>query len=146
MEAGIRAEFDQKQPLTALYRNRKTVLGLIGGRCRKTGVVQFPRSEIGVGGNDAPVGEQEDHPLAEVPARILTYTADNLTYTPDPPGYYGMVEFDGGGRMVCEFTDVEPEQVEVGAPMRMMFRIKAVDEQRGFVKYFWKAVPTAGEN
>ena len=23
----------------------------------------------------------------------------------------------------------------------MMFRIKAVDEMRGFTKYFWKAVP-----
>lgn len=146
MEAGIRAEFDQKQPLTALYRNRKTVLGLVGGRCAKTGVIQFPRSEIGVGGNDAPVGTQEDYPLADIPARILTYTADNLGYTPDPPGYYGMVEFEGGGRMVCEFTDVDPDRVEVGAPMRMMFRIKAVDGQRGFVKYFWKAVPAAGEN
>ena len=26
-------------------------------------------------------------------------------------------------------------------PMRMMFRIKAVDETRGFTRYFWKAVP-----
>lgn len=146
MEAGIRAEFDQKQPLTALYRNRKTVLGLVGGRCTKTGVIQYPRSEIGVGGNDAPVGTQEDYPFADVPARILTYTADNLTYSPDPPGYYGMVEFEGGGRMVCEFTDVDPDQIEVGAPMRMMFRIKAVDERRGFVKYFWKAVPAVGES
>jgi hypothetical protein len=25
--------------------------------------------------------------------------------------------------------------------MRMMFRIKAVDETRHFTKYFWKAVP-----
>jgi hypothetical protein len=32
--------------------------------------------------------------------------------------------------------------------MRMMFRIKAVDETRGFTKYFWKAVPDyrAGSN
>jgi hypothetical protein len=25
--------------------------------------------------------------------------------------------------------------------MRMVFRIKEVDEKRGFVRYFWKAVP-----
>lgn len=145
MEAGIRAEFDQKQPLTALYRNRKAVLGLVGGRCSQTGVIQFPKSEIGVGGPNAPVGTHEDYPLAEIPARVLTYTADNLGYTPDPPGYYGMVDFEGGGRMVCEFTDVDPDRIEVGAQVRMMFRIKAVDERRSFVKYFWKAVP-AGEN
>ena len=43
--------------------------------------------------------------------------------------------------MTAQYADVDPEDVEVGARMRMMFRIKAVDERRGFVKYFWKAVP-----
>jgi hydroxymethylglutaryl-CoA synthase len=76
----------------------------------------------------------------------LTYTADNLTYTPDPPNYYGMVEFEGGGRMSAEFTDADSGSIVVGARMRMMFRIKAVDDQTGFTKYFWKAVPTAGSN
>ncbi len=141
IERGMRAEFDQKQPLTALWRNRKTVLGLVGGRCTKTGTIQFPRSDIGVNPNDRSIGTQEDYPLADRPARILTHTADRLTYTLDPPAYYGMVEFDEGGRMNAEFCDVEPEDVEVGRPMRMMFRIKAIDEQRGFKRYFWKAAP-----
>lgn len=141
IDRGMRAEFDQKQPLTALWRNRKTVLGLVGGRCTKTGTVQFPKTDISVNPNDRSVGTQEDYPLAERAARILTYTADRLTYTLDPPAYYGMVEFEEGGRMNAEFCDVEPDDVEVGRPMRMMFRIKAVDEQRGFKRYFWKAAP-----
>ena len=45
-----------------------------------------------------------------------------------------------GGRMTVEFADVSGE-IEVGAQMRMVFRIKAVDEVRGMVKYFWKAAP-----
>lgn len=141
LERGMRAEGDVKQPLTALYRNRKTVLGLVGGRCSKTGTVQFPRSEISVNSNDHAVGAQEDYPLADRPARILTYTADHLTYSPDPPQCYGMVEFEGGGRMMADFTDAEPDQIEVGKPMRMMFRIKNVDEARDFTRYFWKAAP-----
>ncbi len=141
MDGGMRAEFDQKQPLSALWRHRKTVLGLVGGRCTKTGVVQYPRSDLSVGPNDHALGTQEDYPLAERAARILTFTADNLTYTLDPPAYYGMVEFDEGGRMTAEFCDVEADDVEVGRPMRMMFRIKAVDQQRHFTKYFWKAAP-----
>lgn len=141
IERGMRAEFDQKQPLTALWRHRKTVLGLVGGRCTKTGTVQFPKTDLSVSPNDRSVGTQEDYPLAERPARILTYTADRLTYTLDPPAYYGMVEFEEGGRMNAEFCDVEPDDVEVGRPVRMMFRIKAVDEQRGFRRYFWKAAP-----
>ena len=144
LDRGMRAEADQKQPGTTLYRNRKTVLGLVGGRCTRTGTVQFPRSEISVNPNDRAVGTQEDYPLADRPARIVTYTADALTYSPAPPQYYGTVDFEGGGRMFVEFTDADAASVEVGRAMRMMFRIKAVDEMRGFTKYFWKAVPVQG--
>lgn len=142
LDRGMRAEFDQKQPLTALWRHRKTVLGLVGGRCTKTGTIQFPRTDISVSSNNHAVGTQEDYPLAEHGARILTYTSDQLTYTPDPPSYYGMIEFAGGGRMNAEFCDVDPEDVAVGREMRMMFRIKSIDERRSFRRYFWKAAPT----
>jgi 3-hydroxy-3-methylglutaryl CoA synthase/uncharacterized OB-fold protein len=145
LERGMRAEFDQKQPGTTLWRNRKAVLGLVGGRCTKTGAVQFPKTEISVNPNDHAAHTQEDYPLAERRARIITYTADALTYSPDPPSYYGMIDFEGGGRMVAEFADVTAEDVEVGREVRMVFRIKGFDEQRDFVKYFWKAVPVARE-
>ena len=141
IEKGMRAEFDQKQPMTALWRNRKAVLGLIGGRCTQTGAVQFPKSDISVNPNAHAVGTQEDYKLAERQARIVTYTADRLTYTLDPPGCYGMIEFDGGGRMYAEFCDADADALEVGQPMRMMFRIKSFDEMRGFRRYFWKAAP-----
>ena len=141
LDKGMRAEMDQKQPLTALYRNRKAVLGLVGGRSKKTGTVQFPRSEISVDPNDRTSGTQEDYPLAEKRARLLTYTADNLTYSPDPPQYYGMIEFEGGGRMMAEIVDADPDEIAVGKLLTMMFRIKSTDDRRGFVKYFWKAVP-----
>lgn len=141
VERGMRAESDQKQPGTALYRNRKAVLGLVGGRCTKTGTVQFPRSEISVNPNDRSRGTQEDYPLADKQARIVTFTADALTYSPDPPSYYGTIDFEGGGRMVAEFAEVSADEVEVGRAMRMVFRIKAQDEMRDFTRYFWKAVP-----
>jgi uncharacterized OB-fold protein len=75
----------------------------------------------------------------------MTYTADSLTYTPDPPNYYGMIEFEGGGRMLVEFADADAESVFVGAPVRMVFRVKARDVRSGFIKYFWKAVPAGSE-
>jgi 3-hydroxy-3-methylglutaryl CoA synthase len=143
LERGMRAELDQKQPGSTLYRHRKAVLGLVGGRCTKTGTVQFPRSEISVSPNDRAIGTQEDYPLADRRARIVTYTADSLSYSPDPPTYYGTIDFEGGGRLVAVFAEVGADDVEVGRPMRMVFRINAVDEQRDFVKYFWKAVPAA---
>jgi 3-hydroxy-3-methylglutaryl CoA synthase len=145
LELGKRAEFEQKPVLSALYRNRKAVMALVGARCTRTGTIQFPRSEISVDQDDPTIGTQEDYPLADRRAKVLTYTADSLTFSPDPPSYYGMIEFEGGGRMLSEFTDVDAEAIEVGAPMRMMFRIKARDDRSGFIKYFWKAVP-AGED
>ena len=141
LDRGMRAEQDQKQPGTTLWRNRKAVLGLVGGRCTKTGTVQFPKTDVSVNPNDHAHHTQEEYPLAEKRARILTYTADSLTYSPDPPAFYGMIDFEGGGRMMAEFTDVEEADVDVGRDVRMVFRIKAVDETRDFTKYFWKAVP-----
>jgi hydroxymethylglutaryl-CoA synthase len=140
IDKGARAELDQRQPSTSLWRHRKAAMGLVGGRCTKTGTVQFPKSDISVNPNSWTAHSQEDYPLAEVPARVLTVTADSLSYFPNPPLYYGMIDFDGGGRMTVEFADVSDE-IEVGAAMRMVFRIKAVDEVRGMVKYFWKAAP-----
>jgi uncharacterized OB-fold protein len=141
LDRGMRAEAEEKQPGTTLWRNRKAVLGLVGGKCTKTGTVQFPKSDISVNMNDHAAHTQVDYPLAEKKARIVTYTADALTYTPAPPAYYGMIDFEDGGRMTAEFADCSPEEIEVGREMMMMFRIKAVDERRTFTKYFWKAVP-----
>ena len=85
---------------------------------------------------------QDAHPFSETPAKVMSYTADALTYSADPPAYYGMIEFDAGGRMMADFTDVDEGGVEVGTTMRMMFRIKEHDAARGFVRYFWKAAPS----
>jgi uncharacterized OB-fold protein len=52
-----------------------------------------------------------------------------------------MIQFEEGGRWMMDFTDVEESELEVGKPMRMMFRIKDVDSLRGFHRYFWKAAP-----
>lgn len=143
IDRGMRAENDQKQPGTTLWRNRKAVMALVGGRCTKTGTVQFPRSDFSVNPNDHAAHTQEDYPLAERTGRVVSCTADSLAYSPDPPGLYGMIDFDGGGRMTVEFADAAPEDVEVGREVQMVFRIKAVDELRDFTKYFWKATPIA---
>lgn len=51
------------------------------------------------------------------------------------------VEVGCGGRLMAEFTDIDPDAIEVGQTMRMMFRIKGIDERGGFRRYFWKAAP-----
>jgi 3-hydroxy-3-methylglutaryl CoA synthase len=143
IDKGMRADVDKFTPLSTLYRKRDMLFGLVGGRCRICGTAQFPKSRICVSPNCNAVNSQDDECFADFPAKVLSWSADYLTYTPDPPAHYGMVQFEPGGRLMADFTDVDVGKVDVGMPMRMVFRIKEKDPQRGFVRYFWKAAPSA---
>lgn len=140
-DKGMRAERDAKTALSTLHRYSDQIMGLVGGRCTVTGTVQFPRSRLSVAPNAAGVDTQEPYRFAERAARVLTWSADHLTYTPSPPNHYGQIDFEGGGRIFMDITDVDPGDVDTGTPVRMAFRVKDWDERRGFTRYFWKAVP-----
>jgi uncharacterized OB-fold protein len=118
------------------------LLGFVGGRCRACGTLQYPKSNVCAKPDCDAVDGQDDHPFSEMTATLNSYTADRLTYCPDPPAYYGMVQFDDGGRAMMDLADIDPgTKLHVGQPMRMMFRIKDYDTTRGFRRYFWKATP-----
>jgi hydroxymethylglutaryl-CoA synthase len=140
-DRGLRSEVDKQTALSALYRKRDMLTALMGGKCRVCGTVQFPKSNYCVNPNCGAHDSQDDQPFADMPAKVQSWTADNLTYSLDPPQHFGMVVFQEGGRLMADITDVDPGKVEVGMPMRMVFRIKEYDPQRGFTKYFWKAAP-----
>jgi 3-hydroxy-3-methylglutaryl CoA synthase len=140
-DRGMRAEKDNKTALTTLYRYNDQILGLVGGRCTETGTVQFPRTRLSVNPNNTTVDTQEPYKFAERKAEVLTWSADFLTYAMSPPNHYGMMVFEGGGRIMMDITDVDQGEVDTGMGVRMAFRIKETDDQRGFTRYFWKAVP-----
>ncbi|MGD1934775.1 MAG: OB-fold domain-containing protein, partial [Candidatus Phaeomarinobacter sp.] len=140
-EQGMRAEQDNKTALTTLYRNEDMIMGLVGGKCTKTGTVQFPRSRISVNPNDHTVDTQEPYKFAEKEAKILSWSADFLSFSKAPPNHYGMVTFEEGGRIMMSFTDVIPGTVDSGMEVDLAFRIHSKDSRRGFTRYFWKAVP-----
>jgi uncharacterized OB-fold protein len=142
IEKGMRAEFDKKTALSVLWRKRDMIYGLVGGKCKVCGTVQFPRSQVCVNPNCHAIDSQEPYRMAGLEANVMSFTADSLTYSPDPPAYYGMITFPEGGRFMADFTDSDKEQVKVGAKMRMTFRIRDNDIMRGgFKRYFWKAAP-----
>ncbi|HAH11192.1 MAG TPA: 3-hydroxy-3-methylglutaryl CoA synthase, partial [Alphaproteobacteria bacterium] len=141
LEKGMRAEKDNKTALTVTYRKRDMLLGLVGGKCTTCGTAQFPRTRICVNPNCRAVDTQEPYSFAEQTATILSWSADFLTYSQDPPQHYGMITFQDGGRFMTDFTDVDVGTIDSGSQMRMAFRIKDFDEKRGFRRYFWKAQP-----
>jgi 3-hydroxy-3-methylglutaryl CoA synthase len=140
-DKGMRAEKDNKTALTTLYRYNDAILGLVGGKCSITGTVQYPRSRMSVAPNSPQVDTQEPYKFAERAGKILTYSADFLTYSMNPPNHYGQIDFEGGGRIFMDIADVEQGEIDSGTPVRMAFRVKEWDERRGFTRYFWKAVP-----
>ena len=143
-EMGIRAEAPTQTATSVLWRKNKMILGLVGGKCRECGTPQFPRADICVNPDCGAVYSQNDHEFADIPAKVKTFTGDLLAVSVDPPAVYGMVQFEGGGRIVADFTDCELDNIKVGLPVRMVFKRKGVDKERGFVNYFWKAVPVPG--
>jgi NAD(P)-dependent dehydrogenase (short-subunit alcohol dehydrogenase family)/uncharacterized OB-fold protein/putative sterol carrier protein len=127
--------------MTVLYRKRDLLTGLVGGQCRECGTPQIPRSRVCVNPECGAVDSQEPYEFSARPASVKTYTADMLAVSFDPPHIYGMVQFEGGGRFIADFTDCELKDVKVGGPVKMVFRKRYDDQERGFSGYFWKAAP-----
>jgi 3-hydroxy-3-methylglutaryl CoA synthase/NAD(P)-dependent dehydrogenase (short-subunit alcohol dehydrogenase family)/putative sterol carrier protein len=143
-EMGIRAEAPKQTAMTTLWRKRKMITGLVGGICRDCGTPQYPKMDICVNPGCGHVQTQDDYEFADRPAKVMTFTGDLLAVSVDPPAIYGMIQFDEGGRFMADFTDCELNDLKVGMPVRLSFRRKMTDNERGFAGYFWKAVPRPG--
>lgn len=140
LDWGPRAEVNQKVAASTLLRHGRDMHGFVGGR-DEGGNVQFPKTPIPVRPDASGPETYTDVALRDVPARVVSITADRLNFTPDPPFHFGLVQFENGARVAMEHCDIQGPAPEVGNALRMRFRIKAIDRQRGFRSYFWKAAP-----
>lgn len=141
-DLGKRSEVDKVTYVSALYRDRKLLNSFMGGKCTACGAVQIPLTNYCVNPECKALHTQEEYCLAESKGRVVTWTADALTFDFSPPAYYGLVEFDEGARLMADFTEVDPEVFDKGVPVTMHFRIRQIDDKRGFRRYFWKAKQT----
>jgi 3-hydroxy-3-methylglutaryl CoA synthase len=140
-DLGGRGDQDYRTGLSSLFRNRKYIQGFVGGKCKECGTPQIPAKRVCVKPDCGAVDSLEEYEFADKPAKIVTFTADNLAASLDPPAIYGMIQFEGGGRTMIDFTDCSLDDVEVGVSMKMTFRKSYSDPRRGFTGYFWKASP-----
>jgi len=86
--------------------------------------------------------DAETKAMAETTGTITTFTVDRLAYSPNPPVLFAVVDFDGGGRLPIELTDVTPDDVAIGDRVEMTFRKLFTAD--GIHNYFWKARPIRG--
>jgi len=140
METGFRGEVGPSM-VSMMWRERKTILGLVGSRCKKCGTPQYPSQRVCVNPDCGAIDEMEEYRFADKKGRLFSYTGDSLAFSASPPELYGIVEFEGGGRFNFNLTDCDLDSLSVDMPVEMSFRKKYADTVRGIHGYFWKAMP-----
>ena len=140
-----KASLPPRDPLSLAtrWRERRTISTLSGVKCRSCGTPQ-----IHIIGQNIRICVQcqtkdnfDEYSFSDKKATLFTYAIDNLQPTKNPPGVNGAIDFEGGGRLLCELTDCDPDKIKIGMPVEMTFRKLTMDDE--VVNYFWKAKPVA---
>jgi hydroxymethylglutaryl-CoA synthase len=114
---------------SAAARNEEWKFGFVGSK-GDGGEVQLPPK---------PGPGSEPLPMSDATGTVVTFTVDRLAWSPSPPIVFAVVDFDGGGRLPVELTDVEAGDVAIGDRVEMTFR--RLSSADGIHNYFWKARP-----
>ena len=112
----------------------ESLRAMLGSRLLVGVDVHLPPARVSRDGEHT--DEMDPVPLADVQGTIVTFTVDRMVYSPSPPVVFAVVDFDGGGRLPVELTDVDASEVEIGGRVEMTFR--RLNQSDGIVNYFWK--------
>ena len=77
--------------------------------------------------------------LSDRLAEVFTYSMDYVAGTVDVPLVITIINFEGGGRMMCMMTDREIDDIKIGMPVEMTFR--KLHTVGGIHNYYWKSMP-----
>ncbi len=125
---------------SAADRRAEWKYGFVGSRDRSSGAVHLPPARVSYRGGTA--DDMEVLPMADRRATVATFTVDSLAYSPSPPVVFAVCDFEGGGRLPLELTDVSATDVRIGMQVEMTFR--RIGTADGIANYFWKARPLPG--
>lgn len=123
--------------VSAMWRESNKNLRLYAGRCNACGYVQYPPQRVCV--NCQAKDDSVSVRLSDRSGEVFTYSMDYIAGAVDTPLVVSVVDFQGGGRIICMLTDRELDEVCVGMPVEMSFRkLRVVN---GIHNYYWKAAP-----
>lgn len=122
-----------------MYRSGRWKLGLVANRCGLCGTIWTPPGAVCP--ECGATGSGEDYSLRDVPGRVVSFTVDHLSPSPDPPVVLAVVDLEEGGRRSVEITDVPEAGVAVGD--RVISTFRRLHSSDGIHNYFWKARPEA---
>ena len=129
-------EFRQPSP-AAQWRENQGELRLRGTKCKSCGTPQYPPQRICMSCKTK--DEFEYYSFLDKKAKVFSFSHDYVMETVDPPVTVTVVDFEGGGRIMCDMTDRDPEEARVGMAVEMTFR--RLYYVGGIYNYWWKCRP-----
>ena len=137
-QPAARPPLEANQPSPAAHwRESQLELRLCGTRCQHCGTPQYPPQRVCI--NCRTKDEMEPYSFTDKKAELFSFCHDYVTATADPPVTVSVVDFEGGGRIICDMTDREPDEIKVGIPLEMTFR--KLYYVGGIYNYWWKCQP-----
>ena len=121
-------------------RSEEWKYAFVGSRDRGSGELHLPPARVSRVGDT--VDDMAAAPMSEIEGTIALVTVDRIAYSPSPPITFAVVDFDGGGRLPVEMTDVDAGDVAIGDRIEMTFRKLFTSDD--IHNYFWKARPVRG--
>jgi 3-hydroxy-3-methylglutaryl CoA synthase len=119
-----------------LRREETQNVRMHGSLCPQCGLLQFPIAKVC--GACHQHGGLIEKPLARR-GRLFTFTKDFLYTGPVEPTVMAVVDLAGGGRFLCQMTDIDPAAVEIGMEVELVLR--RMREGAGDHYYYWKCRP-----
>jgi len=115
-------------------RNEDWKFGFVGSKNPETGEIHMPPARVSSDGLHT--DEMVPVVMADAQGTVVTFTIDRMAYSPSPPVVFAVVDFDGGGRLPLELTDLDAAEAAIGQRVEMTFRKLFTAD--GIVNYFWK--------
>lgn len=132
----------EKSSVVKYWRDESWLLPLYGMKCNKCGVLQYPVRRVCTN-----CGEKDNYQEVKLArkGKVFTFTHDYLlgpgNFPSDGinPTSRVLVELDDGCRIWLEMTDHEIEEVNIGIPVELTFRL--LHQKSDYPFYGWRARP-----
>lgn len=119
-----------------MHREEPQNVRLHGSFCPRCGTMNFPIAQIC--GSCRNASGLTEKPLGRK-GRLFTFTRDFLYDAPVKPTVMAVIDLEDGGRFLCQMTDADPAEVEIGMPVELVLR--RMRESSADHHYYWKCRP-----
>jgi len=135
-KTGERRPLVQEPSASGMAREQAKNIRFHGVRCKVCGQVLYPITRVCARCQSK--DQFDEVPLADEKGELFTYSIDYLSSSLEPLKI-GVINLEGGARLLCYVADVDVGEMKIGIPVEMSFR--KLFQTQGIHNYYWKATP-----